>query len=78
MLSNSALDLVNMTVIRIDTASEKITTIGIGSSSSLTNGAPIVIVLLTKNIMLIAVARLLKGNMRSSSNADWKIATNPT
>jgi len=41
-----------------------------GSSSSLTNGAPIVIDLDINTIIFIEVALLLKGNILSSSNAD--------
>ena len=69
MPSRSALLLVKETVISMDTARQKMTSIGIGSSSSFTKGAPIVMVLLTRKIMLMAVARLLKGKIRSSSNA---------
>jgi len=43
-----------------------ITTIGIGSSSSLTNGAPIVIDLEIRIIILVAVAFLLNGRTLSS------------
>jgi len=42
------------------------TTIGIGSSSSLTKGAPTVAHFDTRTTMLIAVAFLEKGNILSS------------
>lgn len=43
-----------------------ITTIGMGYSSSFTNGAAIVSVFDTKTIIFVAVAFLLNGNTRSS------------
>lgn len=51
---------------------------GIGSSSSFTNGAAIVMDLETSTIMLMYVALTLNGKTRSSSNADWIIAVYPT
>jgi hypothetical protein len=47
-----------------------ITIIGTGSSSSLTNGAPIVAALQTNIIILKAVDLLLNGNNLSSWKAD--------
>ena len=47
-----------------------ITIIGTGSSSSLTNGAPIVTALQTNIIILKAVDLLLNGNILSSWKAD--------
>lgn len=45
-----------------------ITIIGIGSSNSFTNGAPIVIVFETRTTMLVAVVLYLNGKILSS----WK------
>ena len=59
----------NKPVIRIVTARERITTMGIGSSSSFTKGAPIVMALLMRKMMLMAVALYLNGKILSSSNA---------
>jgi len=53
-----------MTILII--ARTKMTTIGIGSSSSFTNGAPMVRVFDTKIIIFVAVAFLLNGNILSS------------
>ena len=64
--SSSALHIKNNTIIIESTARQMITTIGIGSSSSLTKGAPIVADLLTRMIMLMAVAFLAKGKTLSS------------
>jgi hypothetical protein len=69
---------VKKAVIRMVIAKKKITIMGIGSSSSFTKGAPIVMDLLIRNMILIAVALLLKGKILSSSKALWKMATKPT
>jgi hypothetical protein len=50
----------------LSTAKTIMTTIGIGSSISFTNGAPIVMDFDTKIIIFIAVAFLLKGSSLSS------------
>jgi len=64
--SSSALLLKNNTIIIESTARPMMTKIGIGSSSSLTNGAPIVADLLTRMIILMAVAFLANGRTLSS------------
>tara|TARA_B110000305_G_C19108687_1_gene478722 strand:+ start:90 stop:344 length:255 start_codon:yes stop_codon:yes gene_type:complete len=64
--SSSALLLKNNTIIIEVIARPMMTKMGIGSSSSLTKGAPIVADLLTRMIMLMAVAFLAKGRTLSS------------
>jgi len=64
--SNSDLLLVNKTIIILKTERTIIMTIGIGSSNSLANGAPIVKDFETSTMMLMAVPFLAKGNIRSS------------
>jgi hypothetical protein len=53
-------------MIRLRADSPIITIIGVGSSSSFTNGAPIVIVFETRTTILIAVVFLSNGNILSS------------
>ena len=66
ILSNSSLLLKKLTMMMLIIERTMITTIGIGSSSSFTNGAPIVIDFDTKIIILVAVAFLLNGRTLSS------------
>jgi len=53
-------------MIKLRADSPIITIIGVGSSSSFTNGAPIVIVLETRTTIFIAVVFLSNGNILSS------------
>ena len=76
--SNSSLLLKNITIIMLRIARPIMTTIGIGSSSSLTNGAPIVQLFETRTMMFIPVAFLLNGMTRSSWKADYTTAVKPT
>jgi hypothetical protein len=55
-------------MIKLRADSPIITIIGVGSSSSFTNGAPIVIVFETRTTIFIAVVFLSNGNILSS----WK------
>jgi len=64
--SSSSLLLKKFTMTILAMARTMITTIGMGYSSSFTNGAAIVSVFDTKTIIFVAVAFLLNGNTRSS------------
>ena len=65
-------------MIKLRADSPIITIIGVGSSNSFTNGAPIVIVLETRTTIFIAVVFLSNGNILSSQKAVWYTAVNPT
>jgi hypothetical protein len=58
--------LKNNIIIKLRADNPIITSIGVGSSSSFTNGAPIVMVLDTSTTIFIAVVFLSNGNILSS------------
>ena len=64
--SNSDLLFVKSTIIILKMERHIITTMGIGSSNSLTNGEPMVNDFETRTMILIAVPFLANGNIRSS------------